>query len=140
MTDPVHESYDAMKPRFTGVLPPAELQRGCPSSWGRPQEAHPRGSSFGHRAGESDGCRRSLGRRASVLRVFWGATRGPLIGLLLIGRSSVQDQLPTRSRYPGISRGGAALCVRALFAAGRATLCPAGARSGIGRLDPSAML
>lgn len=26
MTDPVHESYDAMKPRFTGVLPQAELQ------------------------------------------------------------------------------------------------------------------
>ena len=23
MTDPVHESYDAMKPRFTGVLPPS---------------------------------------------------------------------------------------------------------------------
>jgi hypothetical protein len=38
VTDPVHESYDAMKPRFIGVLPPAELQRGCPSSWGRPQE------------------------------------------------------------------------------------------------------
>jgi hypothetical protein len=34
VTDPVHESYDAMKPRFTGVLPPAELQRGCPSSRG----------------------------------------------------------------------------------------------------------
>jgi hypothetical protein len=34
VTDPVHESYDAMKPRFTGVLPPAELQRGSPSSRG----------------------------------------------------------------------------------------------------------
>jgi hypothetical protein len=29
VTDPVHESYDAMKTRFTGVLQPAELQRGC---------------------------------------------------------------------------------------------------------------
>ncbi|MCE3275563.1 MAG: hypothetical protein K0R13_1418 [Propionibacteriaceae bacterium] len=140
MTDPVHESYDAMKPRFTGVLPPAELQRGCdPSSWLRQQEAHPRGSFLGHRAGESDGCRRSLGRRASVLRVLWGATRGSLIGLVLIARSSVQEQLNEISisrDQPGYS----GLCVRALFAAGRATLCPASARSGIGRLDPSAML
>jgi len=79
VTDPVHESYDAMKPRFTGVLPQAELQWGCDlSSWLRQQEAHPRGSFLGHRVGESDGCRHSLGRRASVLRVLRGATRGLL--------------------------------------------------------------
>ena len=31
MTDPVHESYDAMKPRFAGVLPPAKIlpQQSC---------------------------------------------------------------------------------------------------------------
>jgi DNA-binding response OmpR family regulator len=39
---------------------------------------------------------------------------------------------------PAISEGCPAHCNRALLGSGRATPCPVGARSGVGRLDPSA--
>jgi hypothetical protein len=78
-----------------------------------------------------------------ILNLYWLASGYGLRGLgalAWLAASSAPRGSRLRPRRPAISHGSPALCDRALLGSGQATLCPAGARLGVGRLDPSATL